>query len=177
MKSFKDMVNFANWSKEEKDQYTISVMKGLVMDATRQANSGHPGGPMSCADFAYLLYRYHLTFDPKDPEWFDRDRFILSGGHMSMLQYSLLLFIGWLDLDDIKNFRQLHSKTPGHPEVEIPGVECTTGPLCQGFAMAACMSQAEAYLRNLFVSTDQKASRLTNHFTYCLLYTSPSPRD
>ena len=67
MKSYKDMVNFADWSKEEKDQYTISVMKGLVMDATRQANSGHPGGPMSCADFAYLLYRYHLTFDPKDP--------------------------------------------------------------------------------------------------------------
>ena len=82
MKSYKDMANFSNWSKEEKDQYTISVMKGLVMDATRQANSGHPGGPMSCADFAYLLYRYHLNFDPKDPEWFDRDRFILSGGHI-----------------------------------------------------------------------------------------------
>ena len=168
MKSYQDIANFSNWSKQEKDQYTISVMKGLVMDATRQANSGHPGGPMSCADFAYLLYRDHLIFDPKDPEWFNRDRFILSGGHMSMLQYSLLLFIGWLDLDDIRDFRQLHSNTPGHPEVEIPGVECTTGPLGQGFAMGTGMAHAEAYLRNLFVSNDQEAGELVDHFTYVL---------
>ena len=168
MKSYQDIANFSNWSKQEKDQYAISVMKGLVMDATRQANSGHPGGPMSCADFAYLLYRDHLIFDPKDPEWFNRDRFILSGGHMSMLQYSLLLFIGWLDLDDIREFRQLNSRTPGHPEVEIPGVECTTGPLGQGFAMGTGMAHAEAYLRNLFVSTDKEANQLIDHFTYVL---------
>ena len=90
MKSYSEISNFKNWSEEEKNQYAISVIKGLVMDATRQANSGHPGGPMSCVDFAYLLYRDHLNFDPNDPEWFNRDRFILSGGHMSMLQYSLL---------------------------------------------------------------------------------------
>ena len=113
MKSHKEISNFSTWSNEEKDQFSISVIKGLVMDATRKANSGHPGGPMSCADFAYVLYRDHLKFDPNDPEWFNRDRFILSGGHMSMLQYSLLLFIGWLEIDDIKKFRQLGSRTPG----------------------------------------------------------------
>ena len=92
------------------------------MDATRKANSGHPGGPMSAIDFAYILFKDYLKFDPKNPDWFNRDRFVLSGGHMSMLQYSLLYLIGWLNMTDIKNFRQLHSRTPGHPEVEIPGV-------------------------------------------------------
>jgi len=168
MKSYNEISNFSNWSKEEKDQYSISVIKGLVMDATRQANSGHPGGPMSCVDFAYLLYRDHLNFDPNDPEWFNRDRFILSGGHMSMLQYSLLLYIGWLELDDIRNFRQFGSRTPGHPEVEIPGVECTTGPLGQGFAMGTGMAHAEAYLRNLFTSKDKNSSKLVDHYTYVL---------
>ena len=138
------------------------------MDATRKANSGHPGGPMSCADFAYILYRDFLNFDPNNPKWFNRDRFVLSGGHMSMLQYSLLLYIGWLDMDDIKNFRQLHSRTPGHPEVGIPGVECTTGPLGQGFAMGTGMAHAEAYLRNLFCSEDEKAKHLVDHYTYVL---------
>ena len=154
MKTYKDLENFDNWSEIEKNQFSISAIKGLVMDATRQANSGHPGGPMSCADFAYVLYQDHLNFDPNNPNWFNRDRFILSGGHMSMLQYSLLLFMGWLDVDDIKNFRQLESNTPGHPEVEIPGVECTTGPLGQGFAMGVGMAHAEAYLRNLVLSND-----------------------
>jgi transketolase len=138
------------------------------MDATRKANSGHPGGPMSCADFAYILYRDFLNFYPTSPEWFNRDRFVLSGGHMSMLQYSLLLFIGWLDMDDIKSFRQLHSQTPGHPEVEIPGVECTTGPLGQGFAMGTGMAHAEAYLRNLFSSVIEEAEQLVDHYTYVL---------
>ena len=168
MKSHKEISNSSTWSNEEKDQFSISVIKGLVMDATREANSGHPGGPMSCADFAYVLYRNHLKFDPNDPEWFNRDRFILSGGHMSMLQYSLLLFIGWLEMDDIKKFRQLDSRTPGHPEVEIPGVECTTGPLGQGFAMGTGMANAEAYLRNLFLSTDKNSSQLVDHYTYVL---------
>ncbi len=168
MKSYSEISNFKNWSEEEKNQYAISVIKGLVMDATRQANSGHPGGPMSCVDFAYLLYRDHLNFDPNDPEWFNRDRFILSGGHMSMLQYSLLLFIGWLEMDDIRKFRQFGSHTPGHPEVEIPGVECTTGPLGQGFAMGIGMAHAEAYLRNLFSSRDKNASQLMDHYTYVL---------
>ena len=166
MKSYKEISDFTKWTKSEKDNYSISVVKGLVMDATRKANSGHPGGPMSCVDFAYLLYKYHLNYNPSDPAWFNRDRFVLSGGHMSMLQYSLLLFIGWLDIKDIQNFRQLHSRTPGHPEVEIPGVECTTGPLGQGFAMGAGMAHAEAYLRNLFLSKSDK--NIVNHYTYVL---------
>ena len=112
------MKNFSDCNNDEKNQYTISVMKGLVMDATRRANSGHPGGAMSSADFIYLLFKDYLKFDPKDPNWFDRDRFILSGGHMSMLQYGILHLVGWMKLSEIKKFRQLGSKTPGHPEVE-----------------------------------------------------------
>ena len=168
MKSYHDIKNFSDWSKTEKDQYSIKVIKGLVMDATRKANSGHPGGPMSCADFAYILYQDYLNFDPRNHEWFNRDRFVLSGGHMSMLQYSLLLLIGWLGMDDIESFRQLHSRTPGHPEVEIPGVECTTGPLGQGFAMGIGMAQAEAYLHNLFRSSAGEAGQLIDHYTYVL---------
>jgi len=168
MKTFRDINDFSNWFLEDQDQYSIATIKGLVMDATRKANSGHPGGPMSCADFAYILYRDFLNFDPTSPEWFNRDRFVLSGGHMSMLQYSLLLYIGWLDMDDIKSFRQLHSRTPGHPEVEIPGVECTTGPLGQGFAMGTGMAHAEAYLRNLFSSVIEEAEQLVDHYTYVL---------
>ena len=168
MKTFRDINDFSNWFLEDQDQYSISTIKGLVMDATRKANSGHPGGPMSCADFAYILYHDFLNFDPTSPEWFNRDRFVLSGGHMSMLQYSLLLYIGWLDMDDIKSFRQLHSRTPGHPEVKIPGVECTTGPLGQGFAMGTGMAHAEAYLRNLFSSVIQEAGQLVDHYTYVL---------
>ena len=168
MKTFREINDFSNWFLEDQDQYSISTIKGLVMDATRKANSGHPGGPMSCADFAYILYRDFLNFDPTSPEWFNRDRFVLSGGHMSMLQYSLLLYIGWLDMDDIKSFRQLHSRTPGHPEVKIPGVECTTGPLGQGFAMGTGMAHAEAYLRNLFSSVIEEAEQLVDHYTYVL---------
>ena len=168
MKSYHDIKNFSDWSKTEKDQYSIKVIKGLVMDATRKANSGHPGGPMSCVDFAYILYHDYLNFDPRNHEWFNRDRFVLSGGHMSMLQYSLLLLIGWLGMGDIKSFRQLHSRTPGHPEVGIPGVECTTGPLGQGFAMGIGMAQAEAYLHNLFRSSAGEAGQLVDHYTYVL---------
>jgi len=168
MKTYKELPYFSDWSEKEKNQFSISIIKGLVMDATRQANSGHPGGPMSCADFAYVLYQDHLNFNPNNPDWFNRDRFILSGGHMSMLQYSLLLFIGWLEMDDIKNFRKFGSRTPGHPEVEIPGVECTTGPLGQGFAMGTGMAHAEAYLRNLFTSNDNNTDELIDHYTYVL---------
>ena len=168
MKTYLDLENLSGWSDTDKDQFSIAVIKGLVMDATREANSGHPGGPMSCADFAFILYKHFLAFDPNDPDWFNRDRFILSGGHMSMVQYALLLFSGWLDLNDLKRFRQLHSSTPGHPEVEIPGVECTTGPLGQGFAMAVGMAHAEAHLRNIFSNHSSEASGLVNHYTYVL---------
>ncbi len=119
------------------DIQTINVLKGLVIDAVDKAKSGHPGGAMSSMDYAYLLFREYLRFDPENPQWLGRDRFILSAGHESMLLYSLLHYVGWLSLDEIKRFRQLHSKTPGHPENHVtPGVECTTGPLGQGAAMS-----------------------------------------
>ena len=168
MKSYRELNNFSNWKNYEKDQFAISILKGLVMDATREANSGHPGGPMSCADFAYILYHEFLNFDPSDLDWFNRDRFILSGGHMSMIQYSLLFLLGWLKIDDIKNFRQLKSRTPGHPEVEIPGVDCTTGPLGQGFSMGAGMAHAEAYLRNIFEIKSKEAYQFIDHHTYVI---------
>ena len=119
------------------DIKTINYLKGLVIDGVNQANSGHPGGALSSMDFAYILYTEYLKFDPEDAQWLGRDRFILSAGHESMLLYSLLHYIGWLPIDELKNFRQLVSKTPGHPENTMtPGVECTTGPLGQGAAMS-----------------------------------------
>ena len=168
MSLYQEISTFSSWDQKQKDQFCIAVIKGLVMDATRNANSGHPGGPMSCADFAYILFKDFLNFDPNDTEWFNRDRFILSGGHMSMLLYSLLHFQGFLKLDDLKNFRQMHSKTPGHPEVEIPGIECTTGPLGQGFGMGAGMAFTESYLRNTIGKISNNSKGLIDHFTYVL---------
>jgi transketolase len=130
------------------DALAVAVIKGLAMDATRQADSGHPGGPMSSADMAYVLFREFLRFDPRDPNWFNRDRFVLSAGHMSMLLYALLLFQDRLELGDLKNFRQWGGRTPGHPEHGLtPGVEATTGPLGQGLGMAVGMAAAETLLR------------------------------
>lgn len=129
------------------DKQIVDVFKGLVIDAVHKANSGHPGGPMSSMDLAYILYSEYLRFDPDDPQWQGRDRFILSAGHMSMLQYAMLLGVGWLNLDDLKAFRQLHARTPGHPENTItPGVECTTGPLGQGCAMSVGFAIAQEHL-------------------------------
>lgn len=129
------------------DALAVAVIKGLAMDATRKANSGHPGGPMSAADMAYVLFREFMRLDPRDPRWFNRDRFVLSAGHMSMLQYALLLLQDRLSLDDLKNFRQWGSRTPGHPEYGVtPGVEATTGPLGQGLGMAVGMAVAERLL-------------------------------
>jgi len=119
------------------DQKTINTLKGLVIDGVNKAKSGHPGGALSSMDFAYLLFSEYLNFDPSNPKWQGRDRFVLSAGHESMLLYSLLYANGWLEIEDLKQFRQLHSKTPGHPEnFQTPGVECTTGPLGQGAAMS-----------------------------------------
>ena len=168
MHTYQELDSFEYWSITDKDQFSISVLKGLIMDAVRKANSGHPGGAMSSADFIYLLFKDYLKFDPKDPNWFDRDRFILSGGHMSMLQYGILHLVGWMKLSEIKKFRQLGSQTPGHPEVEIPGVECTTGPLGQGFAMGVGMALAEAYLSSLISNDDKDSKKLIDHFTYVL---------
>jgi transketolase len=128
------------------DLQVINEVKGLIMDATRSANSGHPGGAFSSADFVTILHMDYLRFSPKFPKWHNRDRFILSAGHESMLQYSMLHLMGLLEMVEIKNFRQLGSLTPGHPEVHLtPGVEATTGPLGQGISMAVGMAMAQKH--------------------------------
>jgi len=144
----------------------VNTIRGLSMDAIQKANSGHPGLPMGMADVATVLWSEFLRFNPKNPDWFNRDRFVLSGGHGSMLMYSLLhLFAYDLTLDDIKDFRQLNSKTPGHPELEMtPGVETTTGPLGQGLANAVGMAIAETHLKSKF--DDGKG--VVDHFTYVM---------
>lgn len=129
-------------------QTIVNYIKGLVIDGVNQAQSGHPGGAMSSADFATLLFRSHLRFDPEDPTWLGRDRFVLSAGHESMLLYSLLHAVGYLPMAELKHFRQLGSLTPGHPESHLtPGVECTTGPLGQGAAMSVGFAIAESHMR------------------------------
>lgn len=145
------------------DQLVVNTLKGLIMDATRAANSGHPGGAMSSADFASVLYSEFLNFDPERPTWFNRDRFVLSAGHESALLYGLLLLAGFIDDTDLAGFRQLGSRTPGHPEHDVtPGVEATTGPLGQGFGMAVGMAQAECFLRA------KLGKKVVDHFTYVL---------
>ena len=145
------------------EQYAINTAKGLIMDTVRKANSGHTGGPLSSLDFTYTLFKDFLKFDPDDPTWKDRDRFVLSAGHESALIYTILTYIGWLTIDDLKNFRQLSSRTPGHPERNLtPGIEATTGPLGQGVGNALGMAVAECILRNHF------GEDVINHNTYCL---------
>lgn len=142
---------------------TVAVVKGLIMDGVAKANSGHPGGAMSSADFATILFSEFLNTNPDDPDWFNRDRFILAAGHESMLLYSLLHLQGLLSLDDLKAFRQLGSLTPGHPEVDMtPGVEATSGPLGQGFAVSVGFAAAEAFLR------DKLGNEVLDHYTYAL---------
>ena len=168
MPSYNDIGSFSSWTKEEKDLFTVAVIKGLIMDTVRNANSGHTGGPMSSTDFSYILFSEYLNFDPDDPKWFNRDRFVLSAGHESALLYTLLTLIGWIKVEDLQNFRQLHSKTPGHPEVEINGVEATTGPLGQGVAMGIGMAVAESKLRNIFSSDSNEAFKPVAHYNYIL---------
>jgi transketolase len=145
------------------DAKAVSAIKGLIMDATRKAASGHPGGAMSSTDMAYVLFKDYLSFDPTDPAWFNRDRFVLSAGHESMLLYALLHLRGILSMEDLRRFRQFGSKTPGHPEnYETAGVECTTGPLGQGFSMAVGMAVAETMLRA------RLGEDISGHFTYVL---------
>jgi transketolase len=148
-------------------QQLANTVRGLSIDAIQKANSGHPGLPMGMADVASVLFNKHLKFNPKNPDWFDRDRFVLSGGHGSMLLYSLLHIYGYnLTMDDLKKFRQLHSKTPGHLEVqETEGVETTTGPLGQGIANAVGMALAETMLAARF----NQEIELINHFTFSML--------
>ncbi len=142
----------------------INAIRVLAMDAVQKADSGHPGTPMALAPLAYVLWTRHMRYNPADPHWANRDRFLLSCGHASMLLYSVFYLTGYdLTLDDIKNFRQLNSKTPGHPEYgHTPGVETTTGPLGQGFANAVGMAVAEAHMAAQF-NRDQK---IIDHYTY-----------
>ncbi|GAB3093658.1 transketolase [Aestuariicella hydrocarbonica] len=145
-----------------------NAIRALSMDAVQQANSGHPGAPMGMADIAEVLWNDYLKHNPSNPDWADRDRFVLSNGHGSMLIYSLLHLSGYdLPIEELKNFRQLHSKTPGHPEYGYaPGVETTTGPLGQGITNAVGMALAEKILADQF---NRDGHDIVDHFTYTFM--------
>ncbi|MDO9145768.1 MULTISPECIES: transketolase [Comamonadaceae] len=145
-----------------------NAIRALSMDAVQAANSGHPGAPMGMADMAVALWGSHLKHNPANPKWLDRDRFVLSNGHASMLLYSVLHLSGYkLPIKELKNFRQLHSKTPGHPEVDVtPGVETTTGPLGQGITNAVGMALAEKLLAREF---NRDGLDVVNHHTYAFM--------
>ncbi len=149
------------------DQLCINTIRMLSIDGVQKANSGHPGLPMGAAPMAYTLWQRHLKHNPRDPKWPDRDRFVLSGGHGSMLIYSLLHLTGYdLPMSELMNFRQWGSKTAGHPEYHLtPGVEVTTGPLGQGFAHAVGMAMAEAHLAARY---NRPGHEIVNHHTYVL---------
>lgn len=151
----------------EVDQLAVNTIRTLSIDGVEKANSGHPGMPMGAAPMAYQLWTKHLKHNPANPKWFNRDRFVLSAGHGSMLLYSLLHLSGYdLSIDDLKKFRQWMSKTPGHPEYgHTPGVDATTGPLGQGIAMAVGMAMAE---RHLAANYNKEHYEIINHFTYSM---------
>ncbi|MDV2468948.1 transketolase [Acinetobacter chinensis] len=150
------------------ERRNANAIRVLAMDAVQKANSGHPGAPMGMADIADVVWREFLNHNPSNPQWANRDRFVLSNGHGSMLQYALLHLTGYdLSIEDLKSFRQLHSKTPGHPELGYaPGIETTTGPLGQGIANAVGFALAEKTLAAQFNKDDIK---VVDHFTYCFL--------
>ena len=151
---------------DKTDLLAVNTIRSLSIDAIEKANSGHPGLPMGAAPMAYVLWQKHLNFNPKNVDWFNRDRFVLSAGHGSMLIYSLLHLSGILEMDDLKEFRQYESKTPGHPEFKhTDGVEVTTGPLGQGFAMSVGMAMAETHLNSVFNTDNHK---VVDHYTYVL---------
>jgi transketolase len=153
---------------EQNTSLMANAIRALAMDAVQQANSGHPGAPMGMADMAVALWGRHLKHNPANPHWADRDRFVLSNGHGSMLIYALLHLSGYdLPMSELRNFRQLHSKTPGHPEVGItPGVETTTGPLGQGLANAVGMALAEKLMAATF---NRPGHTIVDHHTYVML--------
>jgi transketolase len=161
----------AQWGKDlkgpELDELCANTLRTLAMDAVQKANSGHPGLPMGCADFAHVLWTRFLKVNPDKPDWPDRDRFVLSAGHGSMLLYGLLHLSGFdMPIEELVNFRQWGSRTPGHPEFKhAPGVECTTGPLGQGIANAVGMAIAEQWLGTQFNAPDR---RMVDHYTYVL---------
>src|SRR6476659_2268008 len=151
----------------ELDQLCINTIRALTLDAVQKAESGHPGLPLGAAPMAYVLWTKFLRYNPKNPKWENRDRFLLSAGHGSMLLYSLLYLTGYnLPLEELKRFRQWGSKTPGHPEnVLTPGVEITTGPLGQGFANGVGMGIAQKHLQAVF---NRDGFPIIDHFIYCI---------
>ncbi|NOF25382.1 transketolase [Vibrio cholerae] len=160
--------SFIEMSNTMNRKQLANAIRALSMDGVQKANSGHPGAPMGMADIAEVLWRSHLNHNPQNPNWADRDRFVLSNGHGSMLIYSLLHLSGYeLSIDDLKNFRQLHSKTPGHPEYGYaPGIETTTGPLGQGITNAVGMAIAE---KALAVQFNKPGHDIVDHFTYVFM--------
>ena len=152
----------------ELEQLCVNTIRTLSMDAVQKANSGHPGLPMGAADVAFVLWTQFLKHNPTNPDWPDRDRFVLSGGHGSMLLYSLLHLTGYdLPLEELMNFRQWGSRTPGHPEYGLtPGVETTTGPLGQGFANGVGMAMAERFLAETF---NRPGYPIVDHYTYAIV--------
>lgn len=148
------------------DQLAVSTLRCLAPDVVGKANSGHPGAPMGLAPLAHALWQNHMVFNPKNPDWFNRDRFVLSNGHACVLQYMMLHLYGYdLTMDDLKDFRQLHARTPGHPESELPGIEVTTGPLGQGIANAVGLAMAEA---NLAATFNKPGFDLIDNYVYCI---------
>src|SRR5215204_1576135 len=154
--------------KQELDQLCINTIRALTLDAVQKAESGHPGLPLGAAPMAYVLWTRFLRHNPHNPKWENRDRFLLSAGHGSMLIYSLLHLTGYdLPLDELKNFRQWGSKTPGHPEYGLtPGIEITTGPLGQGFANGVGMAMGAAHLGARF---NKEGFPLIDHFVYAIV--------
>ena len=151
---------------DKTDQLAINTIRTLSIDAVEKANSGHPGLPMGAAPMAYTLWSRHLNFNPNSVKWFDRDRFVLSAGHGSMLVYSLLHLSGALEMEELKEFRQYESKTPGHPEFKhTDGVEITTGPLGQGLAMSVGMAMAEKHLAARY---NRDGYDVVDHYTYVI---------
>jgi transketolase len=167
LKQSENNVSITNLQENYSDHWSkATAVRMLSIDSVEKANSGHPGMPMGMADVATVLFENHLKFDSSNPDWLDRDRFVLSAGHGSMLLYSILYLSGYpgLSIDDLKNFRQLHSKTAGHPEYGYNGgIETTTGPLGQGLANAVGFAFAERSLRA------QWGKNIFNHRTYVIV--------
>ncbi|MBU4606275.1 MAG: transketolase, partial [Proteobacteria bacterium] len=155
-------------SDKDMEQLAVNTIRMLAADMVEQANSGHPGMPLGAAPMAYLLWTRFMHYNPSDPQWANRDRFVLSAGHGSALLYAMLHLTGYdLSLDDLKNFRQWGSKTPGHPEYGVaPGVEATTGPLGQGFGMGVGMALAERFLAQTY---NRPSLNVVDHYTYAIV--------
>lgn len=162
----------ATWLQTEQftdmDERAVDALRFMSIDMVERAHSGHPGSPLGMAPLAYTLWEKFLSFNPNDPQWLNRDRFVMSGGHCSALLYSLLHFNGYdVTVNDIKNFRRLGSKTPGHPEYRLtPGIDASTGPLGQGFSMAVGMAMAE---RHLALQYNRPGYSIVNHYTYSIV--------